>query len=143
MPGKRFTQVLREEIQNAIAAGVPPLQIAVSFRVCHEWIYELRLNYEAFGTVSPAPARKLGRPPAIFADAIEGMRDFLDEYPQAYLSEIQQFLKDEELRTHFRARMARYTVNQIIRVDESAANEKTKDRRHGWSLRGIPCWVRL
>ena len=32
-----------------------------------------------------------------------------------------------------------YKPNQLIVVDESAANERSKDRRWGWSERGVPC----
>ena len=32
-----------------------------------------------------------------------------------------------------------YEANQLVVVDESAANERSKDRRWGWSERGVPC----
>ena len=32
-----------------------------------------------------------------------------------------------------------YKSNQLVVVDESAANERSKDRRWGWSERGVPC----
>lgn len=42
---------------------------------------------------------------------------------------------------HLQERM-QYRADQIVAVDESAANERTKDRKYGWSLRGLPCRVR-
>lgn len=51
--------------------------------------------------------------------------------------------RDEEWITAFMAEMADYTAEQIVAVDESAANERTRDRKFGWSLRGVPCRVRL
>ena len=50
--------------------------------------------------------------------------------------------RDEALRASFMARMAEYTAEQVICLDESAANERTSDRKYGWSLRGMPCRVR-
>jgi transposase len=44
-------------------------------------------------------------------------------------------------RVLFRSKMAEYKANQIVFLDESAANERTGDRRWGWSLRGLPCKV--
>ncbi len=34
-----------------------------------------------------------------------------------------------------------YKANQLVVVDESAATERAKDRRWGWSERGVPCRV--
>lgn len=42
---------------------------------------------------------------------------------------------------HLQERM-QYRADQIVAVDESAANERTKDRKYGWSRRGLPCRVR-
>src|SRR6266480_5530613 len=50
--------------------------------------------------------------------------------------------RDDELRAHFRAKMCEYKANQLVFVDESAANERTKDRKYGWSLKGLLCRVR-
>jgi DDE superfamily endonuclease/Arginine repressor, DNA binding domain len=44
-------------------------------------------------------------------------------------------------RALFRSKMAEYKANQIVFLDESAANKRTGDRRWGWSLRGLPCKV--
>lgn len=50
--------------------------------------------------------------------------------------------QDEELRTLYLAKIADFTANQVIFVDESAANERTSDRKYGWSPRGTPYRVR-
>jgi len=50
--------------------------------------------------------------------------------------------RDDELRAHFRAKMCGYKANQLVFVDESAADERTKNRKWGWSLKGLPCKVR-
>jgi transposase len=51
--------------------------------------------------------------------------------------------RDNQARADWRSRLCEYKANQIVFVDESAANERTKDRRWGWSLRRLPCRVRL
>ena len=50
--------------------------------------------------------------------------------------------RDEDLVNDFLARMMRYSADQIVALDESAANERTSDRKYGWSPRGQPCRVR-
>ena len=34
--------------------------------------------------------------------------------------------------------MEAYKAEQLVYIDESAANEKTLERKHGWALRGYP-----
>jgi transposase len=51
--------------------------------------------------------------------------------------------RDDKARADWRSRLYEYKANQIVFVDESAANERTKDHRWGWSLKGLPCRVRL
>jgi transposase len=47
------------------------------------------------------------------------------------------------LRAVYQALVAEYPAQQLVFVDESAANERTKDRKSGWSPRGVPCRVKL
>lgn len=49
--------------------------------------------------------------------------------------------QDDVERANFRGRMMEYKAPQIVFVDESAANERTGDRKRGWSLKGLPCKV--
>ena len=49
--------------------------------------------------------------------------------------------RDDELRAHFRAKMYKYKVNQLVFIDESVANERIKDRKYDWSFKGLPCRV--
>ena len=51
--------------------------------------------------------------------------------------------RDDELRAYFRAKIYKYKANQLVFVDESAANERIKDRKYGWLLKGLPCRVRM
>ena len=37
--------------------------------------------------------------------------------------------KDDELRAYFRAKIYEYKANQLIFIDKSAADERTKDRK--------------
>jgi hypothetical protein len=51
--------------------------------------------------------------------------------------------RDDELRAHFRSKMCEYRANQLVFVDKSSADERKKDRRWGWSLKGLPCRLRM
>ena len=51
--------------------------------------------------------------------------------------------RDDELRANHFASLVYFTADQVIAIDESAANKRTKDCRYGWSPRGMPCRVRL
>jgi len=46
--------------------------------------------------------------------------------------------QSEPLRRVFRARMLQYKAEQIIAIDESACNERTGDRKYGWSRVNTP-----
>ena len=50
--------------------------------------------------------------------------------------------QDAALQSAYLGRMTQYSVDQIVCLDESAANERTKDRKYGWSPKGKPCRVR-
>jgi transposase len=47
--------------------------------------------------------------------------------------------RDDQLRAAWLWKMCYYKASQLVVVDESAASERTKDRRWGWSERGVPC----
>jgi transposase len=47
--------------------------------------------------------------------------------------------QDPSLRADWIARIRHYTAEQIVCVDESAANSRTADRKYGWSPIGVPC----
>lgn len=49
--------------------------------------------------------------------------------------------QDSGLRDDHLIERMQYSADQIVAVDESAADERTKDRKYGWSLRGLPCRV--
>ena len=45
--------------------------------------------------------------------------------------------QNEELRRQWISDMTDWTVDQVIFIDESAANERTADRKYGWAPVGI------
>jgi len=49
--------------------------------------------------------------------------------------------RDQELCLMYYARVSMYYTDMLVFVDESAANERTTDRKYGWSPRGVPAWV--
>jgi transposase len=50
--------------------------------------------------------------------------------------------RDDTLRTRFVCQISQYRTDQLVFVDESASNERTAERKWGWSIRGDPCRVR-
>ena len=50
--------------------------------------------------------------------------------------------QDQELRAYHIGWMAQYPHDYFVFVDESASNERTADRRRGWSPAGTPCRVK-
>jgi hypothetical protein len=50
--------------------------------------------------------------------------------------------RNQVVRDRFVSEICYYTSNQLVFVDESASNERTADRRWGWSTRGDPCRVK-
>ena len=55
-------------------------------------------------------------------------------------TEVRNVDADEDLRKLWLWRMhTHYRADQLVVVDESAANERTKDRRWGWSEKGVVC----
>jgi len=41
--------------------------------------------------------------------------------------------RSKELREHWAVRLTEWTPNQLVFIDESAANERTADRKYGWA----------
>ena len=50
--------------------------------------------------------------------------------------------RDPDLRMFHLGFVARFPYNYFVFVDESAANERTADRKRGWSPKGTPCRVK-
>ena len=50
--------------------------------------------------------------------------------------------QDPYLRASYMASLTELSAEQLVYIDESAANERTKDRKYGWSPKGMPCRVR-
>jgi hypothetical protein len=45
--------------------------------------------------------------------------------------------RNPELRAGWIRKLATWDANQLIFIDESAANERTGDRKYGWALMGV------
>jgi transposase len=50
--------------------------------------------------------------------------------------------RSEPLRCMWRARQKQWDIEQLVCLDESACNERTGDRRRGWSPINTPCTAR-
>ncbi len=49
--------------------------------------------------------------------------------------------RDDGLRLRWEAKLAQWDAHQLVFADESASNERTLDRKRGWSPKGLPCRV--
>lgn len=49
--------------------------------------------------------------------------------------------RNESLREAWRSMQLQFSTDQLIFLDESGANERTGDRKFGWSLQGFRCGV--
>lgn len=47
--------------------------------------------------------------------------------------------RSQELRDLWLGRCCHWQVERLVFVDESACNERTGDRKYGWSPKGVPC----
>ena len=45
--------------------------------------------------------------------------------------------RNQELREEWMVKLVNYTAEQLVFVDESAANEKTSNRKYGWGPVGV------
>ena len=45
--------------------------------------------------------------------------------------------RNQTCRDHYQLQLSQYTADMLVYLDESAANEHTKDRKMGWSSFGI------
>jgi transposase len=94
MPAK-YHESVRKAVEDLLRAGVTPYSIERDLQISHQWVYQLRQLVETFGTSIPAHPAVQGRPRKIHAQAEEGILDFLDNNPTAYLNEIEDFLLTE------------------------------------------------
>ena len=51
--------------------------------------------------------------------------------------------RSDELREDWQAQISQYQAYQLVFCDESAANERSTERRYGWSPRGFACRVKM
>ena len=51
--------------------------------------------------------------------------------------------RDEDLRNRWIAKLTEFEAAQLVFCDESAANERTLDRKRGWALSGTACRTKI
>jgi hypothetical protein len=51
--------------------------------------------------------------------------------------------RSQELRDEWKLRLTQWKPEQLIFVDESAANERTADRKYGWATKGNPAFATM
>jgi transposase len=170
-----YAQSVHNQVILQIELGLSNGDIAKACHVSPSFVSQKKayLKLQELGLEEHSGVR--GRPKAIHKEAIQGIVDFLEDFPTARCDEICDLLeddynisvslstvrrylerlkithkrvsrinirRDEDLCAQFLTEMTRYTPDQLVCLDESAANERTKDRKYGWSPRGQPCRVR-
>jgi len=94
MPSK-YHESVRQAVEDLLRAGVPPTDVHNDLQISSTWVYDLRKLIQTFGTATPPHPCVQGRPRKIHTEAEEGILDFLDDNPTAYLDEIQDFFLTE------------------------------------------------
>jgi transposase len=94
MPSK-YHESVRQTVEDLLRAGVTPTDVYKDLQISSTWVYDLRKLIQTFKTVTPPHPSVQGRPRKIHTQAEDGILDFLDDNPTAYLDEIQDFLLTE------------------------------------------------
>ena len=51
--------------------------------------------------------------------------------------------RSQELRDEWKLRLIQWKPEQLIFIDESAANERTADGKYGWTTKGIRAFAKM
>jgi hypothetical protein len=87
-PRPKYHESVRKAVEDLLGAGARPCEIEDNLRVSYSWVCELEKLKQAVGTIDPPHPSIQGRPRKIHAQAEEGILNFLDNNPTAYLDEI-------------------------------------------------------
>ena len=91
----RYSDEVRNLVLLQLAGGVRPTDIANALGVSRPFISQVK----ARGAVDPDLLKRSqlpkGRPPKIPPHAVEGLKDFVQKYPEAERAEIRDFLKEQ------------------------------------------------
>ena len=95
VPRPRYSDHIRELIEDCVVSGISTGKIAASIGVSPSIVSRLRSVYNVFATVSPLYPGVQGRPRKIYKEVEEGIIDFIEEYPTARQDEVYDFLLDK------------------------------------------------
>jgi transposase len=87
MPSK-YHESVWQTVEDLLRAGVSPTDVYKDLQISSTWVYNLRQLIQTFGTATPPHPSVQGRPRKIYAEAEDGILDFLDDNPTTYLDEI-------------------------------------------------------
>lgn len=93
--GKRLSPTSQQAVIEHIAAGEKDSEISAATRVYCKTIAKLRLSLEYWGQCYPPHTVRLGRPPLLQQAHLEGLSEYLNGRPSAYLDEMQQYLYEK------------------------------------------------
>jgi transposase len=91
----KYHESVRGAVEDFLRTGLGNSEIGQNLQVSNQWVSDLRKLLQAFGTTTPPHPSVQGRPRKIHTQPEEGILDFLDDNPTAYLDEIQDFLLTE------------------------------------------------
>jgi len=117
MPSRpKLAAAIRQKIEDLLRMNLDVNEVrkALNNKVSERQIQRLARRLQNFGTVSPAPLSKQGRPRAITPEAQEGIVEFLLEYDkQATIEEVRIFIEEE-----YDIKASKATVSRAIRQAE-------------------------
>jgi transposase len=120
-PCPKYHESVRKAVEDLLGAGAQSSDIEQSLRVSQPWVSELRKLIQTFNTATPPHPSVQGRPRKIHTEAEEGILDFLDNNPTAYLDEIQDFLL-----TEYQITVSVSTVSRYIKKLKLTHKKKTR-----------------
>lgn len=117
MPSRpKLAVAVRQKIEDLLRTNLDVNEVrkALNNKVSERQIQRLARRLQNFGTVSPTPLCKQGRPRAITPEAQEGIVEFLLEYDkQATIEEVRIFIEEE-----YDIKASKATVSRAIRQAE-------------------------
>ena len=117
MPSRRKLAVaVTQKIEDYLRTGldVQEVRTALNNKVSVRHVQRLARRLKDFGTASPEPLCRQGRPRAITPEAQEGIVEFLLEYDkQATIEEVGVFLEEE-----YDIKVSKDTISRAIRRAE-------------------------
>ncbi|KAK9235219.1 hypothetical protein V1525DRAFT_390669 [Lipomyces kononenkoae] len=151
----RFSDAFRQTALFMAEIGASVDQIAKELGCCTKTVKRIKRNYKLWQSHQAPSERPLGRPPKIGDAMTDDLLEHLLRHPSADLEEMSPSYttnpvsllvllihknaaeRSQALRDDWLLRLSDWTAEQLMFVDQSAANEKTGHRKYGWAPVGV------